>query len=163
MAFNNPTANTPLAFENAKTVMGWNDIDRQVDAIMAILRVHHYQQPITNIVGISRGGLIPAVMLAHRLELPLIDVIQARSYSTKGVTQLSEIKINVPDNVLQVLALPTTLIVDDIIDSGRTFDVLKYYAPNAIFAALITKRSTTHIYGAHYAPDQWIVFPWETS
>ncbi len=40
----------------------WNDIDELLDIVHEKI-----ETPIDKIVGISRGGLIPGVMLSHRL------------------------------------------------------------------------------------------------
>ncbi len=93
--------------------------------------------PFMNVYGIPRGGLVVAVSLSHALGLPLI---LAHEYIT-----------------------PRTLVVDDIADTGTTFDALcrrlghrpsiatLYYHPQATFKPDAYARTK----------EKWIVFPWE--
>ena len=86
-----------------------------------------------DIYGVTRGGLIPAVMLSHALGIPMT-------------------KFPTPDD---------TLIVDDIVDTGKT---VKAWSLNA-FAALLYKPNTSSeiptYFGHDFQEDVWIVFPWE--
>ncbi len=99
---------------------------------------------IKNIYGIPRGGLIVAAKLSHLLNLPLI-------LDYKKIT-------------------PATLVVDDIVDTGRTLVSLKrrirrcksmppvYALFWARFGCKMNPTFASHI----KAPAQWVIFPWET-
>jgi hypoxanthine phosphoribosyltransferase len=90
-----------------------------------------------NIYGVPRGGLIIAVVLSHRLKLPLI---------------LSANKIS-----------DETLIVDDISDTGKTLK--KIAKKNSIVATLWTTPHTKfkpNYYVNVLKKDEWVVFPFET-
>lgn len=72
-----------------KVFVYWDDITILVDELCSTIATSGVQ--IKSITGIERGGLIPAVMISHKLNIP---------YTTK---------IN-----------KDTLVVDDICDSGET-------------------------------------------
>ncbi len=91
---------------------------------------------ITKIYGVPRGGLVPAVMLSHLLELPLI--------LDKG--EIDE----------------ETVIVDDIVDTGKT--ILKL-PRKALIVSLFYKPHSMIIpdfYAREVANTEWVIFPFET-
>lgn len=78
-----------------------------------IMSGHH----IDYIVGVVRGGAIPAVCLSHLLELPMRCV----SWSTFHPQQMREHAMDIADDIGEGKKI---LLVDDIIDSGRTVEEL---------------------------------------
>jgi hypoxanthine phosphoribosyltransferase len=65
------------------------------------------------IVGVVRGGSIPAVYLSHRLGIPMRSV----SWSTFHGDQMRESAMDIADDISDGKSI---LLVDDILDSGRT-------------------------------------------
>lgn len=127
------------------------DIDRDMDDFKPDL-----------IVGISRGGLIPAVMLSHIMEAPMIPLVwQTRDGQEcdRNNQQLHD-AINEGKNVL---------IVDDINDSGRTFCEISEayqteYQLHVRYVALIDRAKSefgTDYRGLTVTHDGWFAFPWE--
>lgn len=123
--------------------ISWEEIEELVDILHSQITRSGYK--ITDIYGLQRGGLIPAVLLSHRLGIPM----------TKGTIS------------------PTTLIVDDICDSGETFSKIfqryqtEYSFPfNLKFACLHFKPHTSRFnpdFSANrFYSDAWISYPWET-
>jgi hypoxanthine phosphoribosyltransferase len=118
------------------------------------------------IVGITRGGLIPAVYLSHELEIPM-EVV---AWTTRD-GDFKEHNMNVSD---AIEAGKNVLFVDEINDSGTTLvGINKHYvAPgntNVYFASLIEKKSS--LFNCDFKcvsmdpaqDDVWHVFPWEKS
>jgi hypoxanthine phosphoribosyltransferase len=119
------------------------------------------------IIGVGRGGLVPAVFLSHATGLPMLSV----DYS-------SQVK-DFADDALMKLARRTLggerlLFLDDINDSGRTIGHLRDTlaaggaAPGTIrFATLIDNVSSTQTvdYRARTIDRRdtkdWFIFPWE--
>tara|TARA_A100001011_G_scaffold122550_1_gene129359 strand:- start:2277 stop:2714 length:438 start_codon:yes stop_codon:yes gene_type:complete len=131
----------------------WNNIDQLVTTIHN--RVSHWKP--THIVGITRGGLIPAVMLSHRLDLPM-EVLGV-SFRDNKATHHTKFK---------PISDARYLVVDDINDSGMTFDVVSQVFKNRhlhfVTAALINKKKSgfsVDFYGEMFYDDDWINFPWE--
>lgn len=131
----------------------WNKIDDLVKEISS--RASTYKP--THIVGIARGGLVPAVMLSHRLNLPMETLgVSFRDNKATHHTKFKPIKD------------ARYLIVDDINDSGTTFkvvtDIFKNRRLNHRTAALINKEKSdfdVDFYGEMFYHDDWITFPWE--
>lgn len=87
------------------------DIDDLVHQIAGSGKEYDY------IVGVVRGGAIPAVCLSHRLNLPMRTV----SWSTFHKDQMRECAMDIADDIADGKRI---LIVDDILDSGRTLKEL---------------------------------------
>ena len=131
----------------------WNKIDDLVKEISS--RASTYKP--THIVGIARGGLVPAVMLSHRLNLPMETL--GVSFRDNKATHHTKFK---PIDDARYL------IVDDINDSGTTFkvvtDIFKNRRLQHRTAALINKEKSdfdVDFYGEMFYHDDWINFPWE--
>jgi hypoxanthine phosphoribosyltransferase len=115
------------------------------------------------IVGISRGGLVPAVMLSHRLNLPLVPI----TWSTRDFTK-QEHNLSVAQDLW---AGKNILLVDDINDSGKTFlDLVedwKYTNESKgrlIKVSVLQRYTTTYpsdYFGKLIESDNWVLFPWE--
>jgi hypoxanthine phosphoribosyltransferase len=139
--------------ESKKVNYSWDSIDNLVTNIHN--RASHWKP--THIVGITRGGLIPAVMLSHRLDLPM-EVLGV-SFRDNKATHHTKFK-PIPD--------ARYLVVDDINDSGMTFSVVSQVFKNRhlhfVTAALINKEKSgfsVDFYGEMFYDDDWINFPWE--
>ena len=120
-----------------KRYLSWNDIDRAISRIVA--SINSSEVKINAVGGLPRGGLIPAVMLSHRLSIPFVS--QAQIQTTIG----------------------NILIVDDICDSGKTLKRFKF-EENIYTATLHWKQSSE--YQPNYFweiayENEWIVYPWE--
>ena len=113
------------------------------------------------IVGVVRGGVVPALHLSHELEKPM-DVI---SWQTRDNTK-QEHKNSIIESILSGARVA---FVDDINDSGRTFqEIKKTYAvgddPQVKFVSLVQKTCTA-LTSDHCSlilgNEKWIVYPWE--
>lgn len=114
------------------------------------------------VVGITRGGLVPAMIVARELDIRRVDTISIKSYNhqTQG-------------SVPQVIKAPQAdlmgdgtgiLIVDDLVDSGKTLEVVRNLYPNAHFATVYAKPSgkpQVDSYITEVSQDTWIFFPWD--
>ncbi len=113
---------------------------------------------ITRLVAISRGGLIPACLLAEHLNIREIHSLALYSYQPDGtqgdITVL--VRPDVPDS-------PDTLFVDDLVDGGKTAEYIKQTYPNASFLPLFSKKiSSNYIVKPTLVPENtFVVFPWE--
>jgi hypothetical protein len=114
------------------------------------------------IVGVAKGGLVPAVILANLLKYPMRCV----EYSSKTGKGDNKDHFNYVPSMLG----GRLLIIDDICDSGKTFEELvQILRPNREIktAALYTKQSSQFQpdFYAHKMIGQqevpWVVFPWE--
>lgn len=120
----------------------WDRVEMLVDLLAKQLK----DVKITHLAAIPRGGYIPAVMLAHRLG------IEGHIFSPEA---FSNPFLNVVDG-------QTVLVVDDIVDSGRTLETIKGH--NVRTAALIVNdhaKVRPHFEAIGSTGYYWYVFPWE--
>lgn len=112
------------------------------------------------IVAISRGGLIPAGIIAYELNIRNNEAINFSSYDDHYERRSDE-EIEISGHVGNVDE--KTLIVDDLSDSGRTFQILREVYPSARFVTVYAKEKGAPMVDIHAVdlPDDWIVFPWD--
>jgi hypoxanthine phosphoribosyltransferase len=113
-----------------KIYLGWDDINDLVNTLCE--KIVTELPNIDSVHGIKRGGLIPAVLISHKLGLPWSDVM-----------------------------LPNTLVIDDIADTGETlkntigvYTAVLHYKPH-------TSCYKPNIYAYKHIGDEWIIYPWE--
>jgi hypoxanthine phosphoribosyltransferase len=113
-----------------KIFLSWDDVNQLVNTICE--KIITEQPNIDSVFGLKRGGLIPAVMVSHKLGLPWSDVM-----------------------------LPNTLVIDDICDTGVTlkntvgvYTAVLHHKPH-------TSCYTPNIYAHEHNGDEWIIYPWE--
>jgi xanthine phosphoribosyltransferase len=108
-------------------------------------------------VAITRGGLVPAAILAWEMDIRLIDTICISSYHDKKQGK-AEILKNLADTGQRIL------VVDDLVDTGATAVLVREMLPNAHIAAVYAKpegRDLIDTFVTEVSQDTWIVFPWE--
>lgn len=120
------------------------------------------------IVGLTRGGLIPAVLMSHKLNIPLIPV----SYSSPNGNGSTAKYRNEPlQPITNDICHTTVLVVDDIADTGETLnDVCDYYVNlgYTVVTATLYYRTTSKFHPTYVgyvidAHSPWVVFPWEVN
>lgn len=118
------------------------------------------------IVAITRGGMAPAMIVARELDVRTVDTISVKSYQSGGGKEDQQ-------SDAQVLKSPDAdlmgdgtgiLVVDDLVDSGKTLELVREMYPNAHFATVYAKpkgepQVDTFITGV--SQDTWIFFPWD--
>ena len=114
-----------------KIILSWNDVNELVDNLAKKIQFDEFLM-VDSIHGLPRGGLIPAVMLSHKLNLPYSNTIT-----------------------------PTTLVVDDICDSGVTLKD----GPGVYTAVLHQKPETScftpDVWAELHLGEEWVIYPWE--
>lgn len=114
------------------------------------------------IVAVSRGGLIPASIVARELELRLVDTICVVSYrGEQAQEQMDEADIlKAPDGDGEGMIL-----IDDLVDTGKTAQAVRDRLPNALFATVYAKpkgRPLVDTCVREVSQETWIRFPWDT-
>ncbi len=113
------------------------------------------------VVGITRGGLVPAMIVARELDIRVVDTISVRSYSHQS--QMAAVVTKSPQEVLMGDGTGI-LIVDDLVDTGKTLELVRRLYPNAHFATVYAKPSGKPMvdsYITEVSQDTWIFFPWD--
>ncbi len=137
--------------------VNWDEFHRDSKALAAHLKP---MGPWRGIVAITRGGLAPAAVLAQELELRFIDTLCMTSYTDdEKQAELQLIKAFHDHQQGQGL-----IVVDDLVDTGATFDLTRTLLPKAHLAALYAKpagEAKVDSYVSAIAQHTWVVFPWE--
>jgi xanthine phosphoribosyltransferase len=121
--------------------------------------------PFQAIVTVTRGGLVPAAIVARELDVRIIETICVASYDHTRQGDLRILK-SVADDIQRVdRAGRGVLIVDDLVDTGKTAKVVRDLLPNAHFATVYAKpmgRPLVDTFITEVSQDTWIFFPWDT-
>ena len=114
------------------------------------------------VVAITRGGMAPAMIVSRELGIRTVDTISVQSYNHQS--QSEAVVLKAPDAALMGDGTGI-LIVDDLVDSGRTLELVRQMYPKAHFATVYAKpkgRPQVNTYITEVSQDTWIFFPWDT-
>ena len=121
-----------LKIGDNKIKLSWDDLEILVDKLCK--KIPFETPTVDSVTGIARGGLIPAVMVSHKLGLPYVDAVG-----------------------------PNTLVIDDIADSGATLEkspgiytAVLHYKPH-------TSSFIPTIWAEEHNSDEWLIYPFERS
>jgi len=113
------------------------------------------------VVAITRGGMAPAMIVARELDIRTVDTISIKSYSHQ--TQAEAQVIKAPN--AEIMGDGTgILIVDDLVDTGKTLEVVRKAYPKAHFATVYAKpagKPMVDSFITEVSQDTWIFFPWD--
>jgi len=138
----------------------WDQLHRDARTLATVLMP---RAPFAGIVAITRGGLIPAAIVARELECRLVETVSVVAYSGEAGTQGNPTVLKSPDAAGDGEGF---LIVDDLVDSGVTARLVRTLLPKATFACLYAKpagQPYTDSFVAEVPQDTWILFPWDTA
>ena len=113
------------------------------------------------VVAITRGGMAPAMIVARELDIRTVDTIAIKSYDRHSRTEAKVLKF--PDEKL-VGDGTGILIIDDLVDSGKTIEVVREKMPKAHYATIYSKpmgRPQVNTFITEVSQDTWIFFPWD--
>ena len=113
------------------------------------------------VVAITRGGMVPAMIIARELDIRVVDTISVKSYDHQSQ---SEAKILKSPNTELMRNGKGILIIDDLVDSGRTLEIVKELYPKAHYATIYAKpkgRQMVDSFITEVSQDTWIFFPWD--
>lgn len=113
------------------------------------------------VIAITRGGMAPAMIVARELDIRTVDTISVKSYDHQQRSEAVVLKS--PDMALMGDG-EGVLIVDDLVDTGKTLKVVKDLFPKAHIATVYAKpegRPMTDTFITEVSQDTWIFFPWD--
>ena len=111
------------------------------------------------IIAITRGGLIPAAIIARELGIRLIDTICVASYDHTEQRSINILKHTESGDGEGML------LVDDLVDTGNTAVAVRKLLPKAHFVTIYAKpagRPFVDQFITEIEQDIWINFPWDT-
>jgi len=121
--------------------------------------------PFTALICITRGGLVPAAIVARELEIRMIETVCIASYhdyATQGDLQVLK---PICDQILSTHKQGAgVLVVDDLVDTGKTVRIVRDMLPEAHFATVYAKpagRPVIDTFITEVSQDTWIYFPWD--
>ena len=113
------------------------------------------------LVAITRGGLAPAMIIARELDIRKVDTISVKSYDFQEQAEAEILKDVDRDLIGQGDGV---LVIDDLVDTGNTLEVVRKMIPNAHFATLYAKPKGAPLVDSfitEVSQDTWIFFPWD--
>ncbi len=142
----------------------WGDIEEQCRALAKEIKEQAVSFDV--IIGIARGGWIPARLLSDILDNDEVDTVRVKFYESVGKTAkepviLHPIQIDIEDKEV--------LLVDDIADTGEslaaTVEHLREKKVKSIFVVTLLKKPISKFTPDLFAKEtpDWVIFPWEVS
>jgi len=135
--------------------VSWEELHRNARALAWRL----LDKRFTGIVAVTRGGLVPAAIVARELDIRLVDTVCVRSYGEDRLRgEIEVVKRAAGDG-------EGVLIVDDLVDTGVTARIVREMLPRAHFATIYAKpagRPAVDSFVTEVSQDTWIHFPWDT-
>jgi xanthine phosphoribosyltransferase len=142
--------------------VSWDQIHRDSRALAWRLDGHGPEDGAWKaVVAITRGGMAPAMIVARELGIRLVDTISVKSYDHQDQTEAKV--LNAPDKAMMGDGAGV-LIVDDLVDSGKTLELVRSLFPKAHFATVYAKpkgRPQVDTFITEVSQDTWIFFPWD--
>jgi len=114
--------------------------------------------PWQGIIAITRGGLVPAAIVARELDIRLVDTVCIASYAGRNQGQIQVLKSTTSDG-------DGWLVIDDLVDTGKTAKLVREMIPRAHFATVYAKpagRPLVDTFITEVSQDTWILFPWDS-
>ena len=113
------------------------------------------------LVAITRGGMAPAMIVSRELDIRLVDTISIKSYDwqTRNNAQI----LKSPDATIMGNG-EGVLIIDDLVDTGKTLELVRELYPAAHFATVYAKpkgRPMVDTFITEVSQDTWIFLPWD--
>ena len=141
--------------------VSWDQFHRDARALAWRLSA---SGPFDAMVCITRGGLVPAAIVSRELGIRLIETVCIASYhdyQTQGGLQVLK---TIADQVRAVDHGSKVLVIDDLVDTGKTVQMVREMLPNAHYATVYAKplgRPLVDTFITEVSQDTWIYFPWD--
>jgi xanthine phosphoribosyltransferase len=153
-----PPAENPYKDE---IIVSWPELHRDARYLSRVLDgIAEWK----GILAITRGGLVPAALVARELDIRLIDTVCVVSYDSAEAGDAEQVQ-----GELRWLK-PVQgdgagwLLIDDLVDTGRTARAVRERLPRAHFATLYAKplgRPLVDTFVKEFRQEKWIYFPWD--
>jgi len=136
--------------------ISWEQLHRDSKSLaLRLLEMDFFK----GIIAVTRGGMVPAAIVARELDIHLVDTICVSSYDWKDKKGEADILKKFDGKG------EGWLMIDDLVDTGRTAEVVRGLVPKAHFATVYAKPaglSLVDSYVREVTQDTWILFPWDS-
>tara|TARA_B100000959_G_C14838575_1_gene565042 strand:- start:106 stop:606 length:501 start_codon:yes stop_codon:yes gene_type:complete len=114
------------------------------------------------IIAVTRGGLVPAAIIAREMDIRNIDTICIATYDEQYIGDVNMIKV--PDLAVAEKG-ESWLMIDDLVDTGATIKAARELLPNCHIATVYAKemgRPSVDTFVHEVPQNYWVFFPWDT-
>ena len=149
-----------LPYED-EIIISWVELHRDARHLSHVL---HEKGPWKGIIAVTRGGLVPAALVARELDIRLVDTICVTSYDASSAGKAAQAQGGI--QVLKGVSGDGAgyLLIDDLVDTGKTAQAVRKLLPKAYFATLYAKpagRPIVDVCVKEFKQTKWIHFPWD--
>ena len=140
--------------------VSWDQFHRDARALARRLSA---AGPFTAVVAVTRGGLVPAAVVARELGIRVVETVCVASYDYDKQGEIQVLKA-ISEKVAGKDDGKGVLIVDDLVDTGATARVVRDMLPKAHFATVYAKpagRPLVDTFITEVSQDTWIYLPWD--
>ncbi|WP_321276901.1 xanthine phosphoribosyltransferase [Thiomicrorhabdus indica] len=140
-----------------KAIISWDQLHR--DCRMLAHEIIKLDRKWDGIIAVTRGGMIPAAILARELGIRLVDSISVKTYSHQNISEpvvLNDVSATEDGDKF--------LLIDDLVDTGKTAKFVRERLPKAHFATVYAKpegKPLVDTFITEFEQDNWIYFPWD--
>ncbi|MEM2269127.1 MAG: phosphoribosyltransferase, partial [Thermoplasmata archaeon] len=143
----------------------WKNIEDWVNVVINKIEFDGYKPEI--IIGLARGGLVPARLISDRMQLKDLYAVKTEHW---GITATPDGQAKITQTLPINISGKRVLVVDDITDTGQSLslaiDHVKSMGPSELRSATLL-----HILHSKYIPNYfaeevpedkwtWFIFPW---
>jgi hypoxanthine phosphoribosyltransferase len=134
--------------------LDWDDIENLVKK--TVLKIKKNNKKYDLIIGIKKGGIIPAILISRELDIKDIEFIIIRKDKIFKINKFYK-------------GIKYLLIIDEIYDTGKTFSIVNEYFKRFEleydYACLVSRYripdNNKIVIGKVLNHKKWIIFPWE--
>jgi len=141
-------------------IVSWAEVHKDS---RVLARQLHKQAKFKGIIAITRGGLIPAAIMARELGIKLIETVCVEAYRDDAAELSGTV------NVMKEATLAGDgegwLMIDDLVDTGTTAKAVREMMPKAYFVTLYAKpegKPLVDSFVKEVSQETWVFFPWDT-
>lgn len=146
-------------------LVSWKNIEEWVKVVIEKIEGDGYRPDI--IIGLARGGLVPARLISDRMQLKDLYAVKTEHW---GITATPDGQARITQTLPIDISGKRVLVVDDITDTGQSLSLavnhVKSLGPSEMKSATLL-----HILHSKYVPDYyanevpedkwtWFIFPW---
>ena len=145
--------------EEQNLIVTWSEVHR--DARFLVRKLMKLG-PWKGIIALTRGGLVPAAIVAREMDIHMIDTLCISAYADQKIGAVSVLKE--PQEAVKDRG-EGWLLIDDLVDTGTTLKAARKLLPKAHFATVYAKPKgsevvNTYVHGIEQSV--WVYFPWDT-
>jgi xanthine phosphoribosyltransferase len=145
--------------EEQSRIVTWGEVHR--DARFLVRKLMKLG-PWKGIIALTRGGLVPAAIVAREMDIHMIDTLCISAYADQKIGTVNVLKE--PWQAVKERG-EGWLLVDDLVDTGTTMKAARKLLPKAHFATVYAKPNGADMVDTYvHRVEQmaWVYFPWDT-